>query len=130
MKPKITISVRIENCTKKQIISWVELVIGPLEIFEEIPDTTFYEHLNENRSVLVLTEWGFQCFDANFFFSSEMTPWETVVDCARDAVRRINGSITVYCDPNESVHDVDPLSDTMLKIDHRSETLFIPKTED
>jgi len=92
------IEVFIRDCEEYRLLEWVESRVGPLAGPRDGGDARTYE---SPCGPVVLTRSMEDGPSASLWFNTPSTPWETDVDCARDAARVLG--CTVRCDPGASV---------------------------
>lgn len=117
MERQPNIEIFLHGCPMEQLLTWIEMIIGPLEKPEEAGDSTIYPG-PIGPTIVTPVQDGF----VSVCFNTSLTPWETDVDCARQAARELK--CTVRCDPGQHFPEVHPASDIFLEINGETERLI------
>ena len=117
MKRQPEIEIFLHGCPMERLLTWIEMVIGPLGKPEEAGESIIYPGPIGPIIVTPVRD-GF----ASVWFNTSRSPWETDVDCARQAARELK--CTVRCDPGQHFPEVHPLSDIFLEITGETERLI------
>ena len=115
-QPNIEIYVR---CDLGKLTDWIDAIAGPITSREELGVRLYYE---TRLGTVVLTP-GMEDGPFVSAYFGPSTPWDTDVDCARQAAHEI-GCI-VRCDPGPQFPDVHPASDIWLEMDRGGERFVV-----
>ena len=118
MKSQSNIEIYIRDCPMDRLLAWLESVVGPLRPTVDTDGIVVYATA---VGPVIITPAVADGTFVGVCFNSPNTPWDTDVDCARQASRELQ--CVVRCDPGEHFPDVDPLSDVFLEIADGAEKL-------
>lgn len=111
MERQTNIEIFLRDTTLPRLLAWAEARVGPLEWAQEAGASTVYPAACGPVVVTPSMEDG---PFIGIWFNSASTPWDTDVDCARDAARELG--CTVRCDPGRHYPEIAPQSSVFMEI--------------
>ena len=106
------------SCPLEQLIAWLNVLVGPLEVSARVAETIFYQSSIGPVVVICVEDHAF----IDVCFRTRNSPWVTSVDLGRQAARELG--CAVRCEPGHYYPEVDPLSNVWLEIGGDQERLI------
>jgi len=120
MERQNEIEIYVRDCALEDMLQWAGAKLGGLSKFSSAGDITIYE---SPCGLLFVTPGIENGPFVSLWFATASSPWNTDVDCARDAARELE--CTVRCDPGQHYPEVPPQSPRFLEIKGKNERLAI-----
>lgn len=118
MEKQGEIMIYVRGCTVARMLDWAASRLGELSTPEVVGDATVY---GSPCGPLIVTAGIEDGPFVSLWFNTPHTPWQTDVDCGRDAARELG--CTVRCDPGQHFPGVSPHSPVFLEVVGDRETL-------
>jgi len=113
------IEVFIRDRSVDEIRDWLATTCGPMSDFEEAGAALICRSGNLGFVITPRIEDG---PFTSIWFSAKGTPWQTQVECARQAAQQMG--VPVRCTPGPTFAKVQPCSDVVLEISEGQERLI------
>ena len=111
MQSQLDIEIYVRDCAIEKLLAWARSRLGRLDPPESVDGAvTVYPSLTGR---LVVTS-GIEDDFISLWFNTPTSPWDTDVDCARDAARELG--CTVRCDPGSHFPEAGRQSSIFLEI--------------
>jgi len=114
------IEVFIRDRSVDEIRDWLATVCGPMSDFEEAGAALICR--SEHAGYIITPRIEDGPF-TSIWFSSKGTPWQTQLECARQAAQQMG--VPVRCAPGPEFPEVHPCSDVVLEIGEGRERLVV-----
>jgi hypothetical protein len=115
----VSIEIYVLDCPREQLLSWIEMSLGPLGEPEDGGRAIVYP---SGVGPVILTPGIDDGPFTGVWFNTTDRPWATDVDCGRQAARALG--CTVRCDPGDQFPEGHWAADTFLEIRDGEERLI------